>query len=81
MEREELYNEFVRFLHEYYTKDQITPQTCLGLGGLELDSLDIAEVLVEFEYKYHGRFKEEPIMEYQFYTIDEILDRFTQKNS
>lgn len=76
MNREELYNNFVKLLSNYSPKDQITHQTQLGVGGLELDSLDIAEVLVEFEYLQHGHFKDDLMSEYKMYTIDEILDRF-----
>ena len=76
MNREDLYNNFVKLLSNYSPKDQITHQTQLGVGGLEFDSLDIAEVLVEFEYLQHGRFKDDLMSEYKTYTIDEILDRF-----
>lgn len=77
MNREDLYNSFVELLSNYSPRDQITHQTQLGVEGLELDSLDIAEVLVEFEYLQHGRFKDDLMSEYKMYTIDEILDRFT----
>lgn len=81
MNREELYSAFVDFIHKYYTSNQITHQTCLGKGGLELDSLDTASLLVEFEEKYNGSFEEDLVDNYICYTIDEVLDRFIQKNS
>ena len=63
----------------FVEKSELGPETVLGLGGLELDSIDILEVVVGIEKRYSIKIKNAEEGKKVFASIGSIIE-FIQEN-